>query len=196
MSPSAAEWTLRYLAGQTPWDMGKPHPELVRRLEDDPTLGADAVGRALVPGCGRGHDAIALARAGWQVTAVDLVGALETRTRAALDAVGASFVVGDVFQITDRFDLVFDHTFYCALDPSDRHLFGRMSDAVLDREGMVASLVFPIGRAPADGGPPHGMEVDDLSSSLGAGFELTEAGEPFCTGGRRWPHVWATWRKV
>ncbi|MHC4822112.1 MAG: hypothetical protein ACYTDX_10385, partial [Planctomycetota bacterium] len=69
------DWGARYESGETPWDKGAAHPELVRRLEID-GLGCRTYGhgaRAFVPGCGRGWDAEALARAGWEVTGMDFV---------------------------------------------------------------------------------------------------------------------------
>ncbi|MDH3397734.1 MAG: TPMT family class I SAM-dependent methyltransferase, partial [Acidimicrobiia bacterium] len=51
------DWSIRYVMGRPSWDLGGPHPELVARLTEDPTLGGEARGtRAFVPGCGLGHD--------------------------------------------------------------------------------------------------------------------------------------------
>ncbi|MEL6712741.1 MAG: hypothetical protein AAFP86_03160, partial [Planctomycetota bacterium] len=64
----AVDWADRYRAGDTPWDIGGPHPELSIRLQDGRLAPPEpGESRALVPGAGRGHDAIALARRGWQV---------------------------------------------------------------------------------------------------------------------------------
>ena len=71
----AADWAARYEEEHTPWDLGAPHPALAAELEKD-LLGRRRCGhdaRAFVPGCGRGHDALALAKAGWVVTAMDMV---------------------------------------------------------------------------------------------------------------------------
>ncbi|MGF1665326.1 MAG: methyltransferase domain-containing protein [Acidimicrobiia bacterium] len=200
MSPNAAEWSLGYRSERTPWDMRRPHPELTRRLEADPSLGCESVGRVLVPGCGRGHDALALASAGWDVTAVDIADALEGIARPTLEAAGVRFELGDVFSIDPLaiggpFDLVFDHTFFCALEPGERPRFGEMADVMLVRKGVVASLVFPLGRPPLEGGPPHGMTPDDISAALGSGFDQLGLGEPFTTGRRSWPHQWASWER-
>jgi len=88
MNESGANWSFRYLMNNTPWDLGEPAPELIRRLETDPGLGG-RIGRVLVPGCGRGYVAVALAEAGWQVTAVDVATAIESDVAARLSSVGA-----------------------------------------------------------------------------------------------------------
>ncbi len=200
MPPAPSDWSFAYRSERTPWDMRRPHPELVRRLEVDPTLGCSAVGRVLVPGCGRGHDAVALASAGWEVTAVDIADALEDETRPALEAAGVRFELANVFTVDPLtiggdFDLVFDHTFFCAVEPEERHRFGAMADAVLAPAGLVTSVVFPLGRPHSEGGPPYGMMPDDVAAALGNGFRQLELGEPFTTGRRSWPHQWAVWQR-
>jgi methyl halide transferase len=175
--------------------MRRPHPELVGRLATDPTLGSGMVGRALVPGCGRGHDALALASAGWDVTAVDIADALAPEIGHKLEAAGVRFIVADALAVTGSYQLVFDHTFFCALEPADRHRFGGMVDSSLAAGGIIASVVFPLGRPLSDGGPPYGMTADDVATALGSGFEPVETSQPFMTGRRSWPHLWAAWRK-
>lgn len=195
MSPSSSEWSLSYTSGRTPWDMRRPHPELVSRLQADPTLGSGTVGRVLVPGCGRGHDALALASVGWDVTAVDIADALAPDTGRRLEDAGVRFEVADALAATGSYQMVFDHTFFCALEPTERHRFGVMVDSILDTGGVIASVVFPLGRPLAEGGPPYGMTADDLTDAMGAGFDQVEISEPFMTGRRSWPHLWASWRK-
>ncbi len=197
MAPSAGDWSLRYSSGNTPWDMRRPHPELARRLVLDPSLGLARVGRVLIPGCGQGHDALAFAEAGWDVVAVDFASALAPLVRQRIESAGGTFLHDDALTVDDReFDLVFDHTFFCAVDPSARPGFGSMVGRVLRLGGSLVSIVFPVGREPGDCGPPHRMEVDDVTDVLGPGFVLSEQSEPFRTGRRAWSHVWARWDRV
>ncbi|MDH4117412.1 MAG: TPMT family class I SAM-dependent methyltransferase [Acidimicrobiia bacterium] len=189
--PSSTDWSLRYAAGNTPWDMRRAHPELTRRLELDPTLGTGRVGTALVPGSGHGHDAAALAGAGWDVTAVDFALGM-----APVSHHGVEFREANVFDIDGVFDLMFDHTFFCALDPSERMRFGGLARRVVRAGGHVVSIVFPIGRPLESCGPPFPMEVDHVSRVLGGEFELVAESAPFTTGRRAWPHVWAHWTRM
>ncbi|MCA9518221.1 MAG: class I SAM-dependent methyltransferase, partial [Myxococcales bacterium] len=62
------DWNANYEAGDLPWDEPVPEPFLVEAVE----AGALPRGRALEIGCGTGMNARYLARAGWEVTAVDL----------------------------------------------------------------------------------------------------------------------------
>src|SRR2546426_6586236 len=58
-----------YATGETPWDSGIPSAELVRVLDAGLLPGKTV----LEIGCGTGTNAIALARRGYRVTAVDFV---------------------------------------------------------------------------------------------------------------------------
>lgn len=194
----AEAWSARYEIGSTPWDLGRPHPELERRLTADPGL-SDGRGRSvLVPGAGTGHDAAAFASRGWSVVAVDLASGVEAELRSRLEPFGARVLIGDAlsYEPTESFDLVFDHTFFCAIDPSERSDFGRMVDRVLGSTGMLISIVFPIGRPSSQGGPPWGLDVEDLGSALSSGFELAESATPSRVPGRRWPHAWTRWSRT
>lgn len=193
-------WAERYATGDTPWDLGGPHPELARRLaagELDPRR--SVARRALVAGCGRGYDALALARAGWQVTAIDGVADLEPLLAPQLRALGGTFLVADALAYTPEqpFDLVFDHTFFCAIDVAQRAAHGALTRRALRVGGLCAALVFPVGKPHAEGGPPFGFDARDFSRALGADFELL-LDEPVTASapGRPWPERWALWRRT
>jgi len=69
--PSAAltrcYWQARYDQRQTGWNRGGASPTLLRWL----AAGDLRPCRILVPGCGRGHEVVALAKADFDVTGVD-----------------------------------------------------------------------------------------------------------------------------
>lgn len=193
--PDANAWNARYEMGSIPWDLGRAHPELETRLALDPALGTGSVGSVLVPGAGTGHDAAALAQAGWRVTAVDIAPAVEAPLLRRLVADHASVVIADSLELDaeEPFDLVFDHTFFCAIDPEARPRFGAMASRVLACSGSVISIVFPIGRPVSEGGPPWGIGVGDMASALGPSFVLAEEGGAARIPGRRWTHEWTRW---
>ena len=80
LGPGDGDWDERYAASEQIWS-GQPNGSLVSQVAH---LGA---GRALDVGCGEGADAVWLARAGWQVTALDVSGvALGRAAKHATDA--------------------------------------------------------------------------------------------------------------
>lgn len=195
--PDAASWSFRYEINSAPWDLGEPHPELVRRLDEDAGLGG-TVGSALVPGAGFGEDAGALARAGWTVTAIDFAEGAGPKLKSQVEPHGGSAVIADVlgYQPVEAFDLIFDHTFFCAIEPGQRTDFGLMVERLLAPGGRFISLVFPIGKPEAQEGPPWGIDVDMIDQALTDGFRLVSASEEFTSRRRQWAQRWAVWERL
>jgi len=198
MTTVPESWDDHYRNLETPWDLGGPHPRLLEAL--DGPLAPPAGGTALVPGCGRGYDAEALALAGWTTLGVDLAPhALEF---AALNHPTARFAEGNALdplwvleQLDGQVDLLWDHTFFCALSPVLRPAFGDLCRTVVRPGGRVASAVFPIGREAADGGPPYGMRPEDLDEVL-EGFDRVSLGPVLQMEGRPWPHRLGLWART
>lgn len=193
-------WAERYATGDTPWDLGGPHPELARRIaagELEPARTTQR--RALVAGCGRGYDALALARAGWQVTAIDGVADLGPALAPQLSALSGTFLVADAlaYEPAEPFDLVFDHTFFCAIDIAQREAHGALTRRALRVGGHCVALAFPVGKPHEEGGPPFGFDARDFSRALGADFELL-LDEPVHAPApdRPWPERWSVWRRT
>lgn len=191
MSQKPTAWSFQYEMANTPWDLGRPHPELITRLASDQTLGTGKLGSALVPGCGLGHDARALADAGWTVTGLDFASSLAGRLDDRVD-----FVCADAFSYrpVEPFDLVVDHTFFCAVPPERRTELGRRMAEWVRPGGTLVSLVFPIGRDECLAGPPFAMSIEDLAEALGVAFAMT-ANEAAHDAGRPWPTRWATFAR-
>ena len=66
--PTLDFWQTRFENGQTPWDRGGTHPQLLAWLEQ----GLITVGQTIViPGCGRAHELLALGQAGIAAIGLD-----------------------------------------------------------------------------------------------------------------------------
>lgn len=192
------DWSQRYRSSDTPWDKGGTHPELARRIAagelDPPRRGA----RALVPGCGRGYDALALARAGWRVTALDLAPEVRKWVGRKLAALGGELVIGDAFawRTRQRYALVYEHTFFCAIDPALRPQWGELVRRVLGKGGRVCAIPYPTNKPRSAGGPPHRMDAKALLAALGPGFRLvTDEPAQTPTPDREYTERWAELRR-
>lgn len=201
--PRDYDWAAHYAAGDTPWDLGGPHPELSSRLAGGGLAPPREGAQVLVPGCGHGHDALAFARRGWTVTAVDLVAQLGESVGRELAKRGGRFVLGDALtvgapgEVAGSFDLVWDHTFFCALPPASRTAWGVVAGRVVGPGGRYVALVFPTGKPLAEGGPPFGMTTDDVAKALGASWRLVEDRAVARSVARRvWPERIAVFDKV
>ena len=87
----------RYETGHTPWDSGRPDPELIRAV----TAGELPGTTLLELGCGMGTNAIELARRGYRVKAIDLVDLpiQQARERARKAGVAVEFLSGDLTKL-------------------------------------------------------------------------------------------------
>ncbi|MCB9548839.1 MAG: methyltransferase domain-containing protein [Myxococcales bacterium] len=178
-------WEERYQIGNTPWDLGGPSP-VVQRLART-VLGPGA--RVLVPGCGRGHDAEALARAGFVVTGLDLS---PTALAEAAARVGAlddlEWLAGDLFALPEArpeaYDAVVEHTCYCALE---RDLLDAYRDAVWGLLRPGGHLLGAFLHFDDAGGPgPHGTSPAALRARFEPRFRvvrLAPAAEQFAPRG-------------
>jgi len=193
------DWAIRYRERNTPWDMGRAHPSLAHALGAGELKPPHDGARALVPGCGRAHDALALAEAGWRVTALDLVKDLAAHVGERLAPYEGTFEIGDALRYDGggAFDLVLEHTFFCAIPPERRSEYGPMVRRALAVGGRLAAVIFPEDRPYAEQGPPWRITVDDIGAELGRGFALRENERIDDTlTHRRWAERWAVWERV
>ncbi len=199
MSNDSTDWAARYRGADTPWDLGAAHPELQARVRELAKFREASGGRALVAGCGRGHDALCLAEAGWRVTALDIVDATAGDLGRRLSQLGGTFRVEDALGAGngEKFDLVFEHTFFCAIDPALRPRWGASMGRALTQGGALCALVFPVGKPAADGGPPFGNSTADMLAALGSGFVARL--DQVVTHGvarRSWPERWVEFARA
>jgi methyl halide transferase len=169
--PDRDFWQQRFLQGQTPWDRGAPGPQLGRWLADG-TLTQGL--RIAVPGCGGGHDVLALAAAGCNVTAIDYAEAAVALTRERVAAAGASaeIVQADVlaWQPAQAFDAVYEQTCWCALHPDQWLLYAQQLQRWLRPGGQLLLLAMQCLRpSAAEGridGPPYHMDINAVRALL------------------------------
>jgi SAM-dependent methyltransferase len=185
------DWEAAYQVGETPWDKGTAAPELTfilrRGLLD---------GRVLVPGCGLGHDARAIAMHGAsEVVGLDIA---PSAVAAARKIGGPETLViqqGDLFdlpaELRGHFDWVWEHTCFCAIDPSLREKYVESVAGALPLGGHLVAVFYLNPRDDGDGGgPPFGVTREELDSHFGARFQLVEEWPPQATysgrEGREW----------
>ena len=114
-------WENRYQSHDMPWEKGAPSPGLVDFLAAHPDLPR---GTVAVPGCGTGHDVREFARARFPVSGFDLAPSAISLARQATKAAGleADFQLFDFLgdEPSQRFDWLFEHTLFCAIQPNER----------------------------------------------------------------------------
>lgn len=159
-------WEKCWKQGLTPWDLGTPTP-LLLHLHRTASL---PNGRALLPGCGSGYDVVAIAGPERYVIGLDVSeNAINKAIQLSSLLPNASyftFLKADFFtwHPTDLFDLIFDYTFFCAIEPDLRSAWARRIGEILKPDGELITLMFPI--SDHVGGPPYKVSVSDYEELL------------------------------
>jgi SAM-dependent methyltransferase len=118
-STTPIDWEQKYIEGETHWDRGQVSPPLMQYITTHPLLG-----RVLVPGCGRGNDVAALARAGVDVTGLDIAPTAVREAKERYPEAADRFIAGDLFNLAPElrgaFDVVVEHTCLSGMSPDLR----------------------------------------------------------------------------
>lgn len=158
------DWESCYLEGTTPWDKGAPSPPLSWWLQEHK---GGLAGKALVPGCGIGHDVAHLIQHGLDAHGVDLSPTAVDRARAAYPQWADRFHLGDLFALPSdwagSFDFVVEHTCLCALPPEWRAAYAGTVFSLLKPGGYLAGVWFINPEMdPGENGPPFGISTEEL----------------------------------
>ena len=170
------DWEQRYQDGDTPWDKGEASPGLVEFLERQPLTGT-----VLVPGCGIGHDVRAIAASGGNVTGIDFAPSAIAAARQFPPTNSEQYDIVDFFDLPERyrdcFDVVFEHTCFCAIDVVMREEYVRSVTQALKPGGQLLA-VFYINPSPDREGPPHRVSTGELDRLFGPFFNIQTEWQP------------------
>lgn len=165
------DWRKHYDSGDCPWDLNDVAPPW-RVLWEEKKL---VPGKAIVPGCGRGHEVVFLAEKGFDVTGVDFAEGAVQNCRDALSQRGLpGNIARENFFALGRehhgvYDLLLEQTFFCAIHPSDRNRYVETAARTLKPGGLLAGLFYETG---GEGGPPFNTTRSDVIDHFSAEFEI------------------------
>ena len=167
--PDRQVWQDHFERGRTPWDRGAASPQLGAWLASGELR--PAAGAIAVPGCGSGHEVVALAQAGFDVVGLDYADAACAAARAHLEAAGlpTSLVVqADVlaWRPAQPFAAVYEQTCLCALHPDHWTRYAAALHGWLRPGGRLLLLAMQVQRPGATEGriegPPYSIDVNAL----------------------------------
>lgn len=157
-------WSERYIEQRTEWDLNEPTPCLVWALKKFklPKM------RVAVLGCGRGHDAAYIASLGHKVTGFDFSSEAISEAQKIYGNIkdlsaNLSWSCEDIFNLNSnhygQYDLVFDHTLFCAIDPEKRDQLLGAWHKLLAPQGQILGVFFTM---PKPDGPPYGATEEEI----------------------------------
>lgn len=165
-------WCDVYNSSSKPgWDLGAPANALKDML---PRLKLPK-SRVLVLGCGEGHDAAFFAESGHVVTAIDFSAQAIARAKKNYgDYSQLTFFEMDIFKLPSdwigQFDIVFEHTCYCAINPNKRNELAKVWRTLLQPQGFLMGVFFTMDKI---NGPPYGATEWEIRERLKKYFQFT-----------------------
>ncbi len=186
-------YSLMYRFGAPRWDTNITPPEVVAVIEGAAALPA---GRALDLGCGTGTNVIYLAQHGWETIGVDFSPvAIQQARQKAKDTPGATFVEGDVSQLSHLgiqgpFDFVLDIGCFHGLPIHSRQAYVQEVARVTRSGGLFVIWAIASDRWPFLPGVPI-MQDKEIPERFGRDFTL----ERVENGEGRWMANWYTLRR-
>lgn len=163
--PTQDFWQQRFESGETPWDRGGAHPQLLRWLAQG-LLAPDQT--ILIPGCGRGHELLALGQAGIAALGLDYAPAAVALARERITGLPGAVEQADVLDWTPAtpVDRVYEQTCLCALHPDHWRRYADQLHAWIKPGGLLLALFMQARRENAGSGvvegPPYHGDINAM----------------------------------
>ena len=162
-------WDKRYDDQTASWDIGKPSRPLKEYI--DQITNKDIA--VLIPGCGNAYEAEYLLKVGFtNITLIDispvLVSAIEQKLAAYIGK-QLHVICDDFFNLQQKFDLILEQTFFCALDPLLRKDYAAKMYEVLKPGGKLVGVLF---NRSFDESPPFGGSKEEYEKLFSEKFRV------------------------
>lgn len=161
-------WTERYQNCNTPWDMGTASPPLTaycQRLTHKDT-------KILIPGAGNAWEAEWLHHNGFtNVWVIDISMEPLLNLKKRLSGFPDHHLIhGDFFDLKEKFELVIEQTFFCALQPDQRPDYVKKMSDILIKGGKLAGVFFDFPLS--EQGPPFGGDSEEYEDLFSEYFKI------------------------
>ncbi len=179
-------WSQRYQTGDHGWDLGNETAVFAALRGRHPlfTLSPGEQLSLAIPGCGFGHDALAFARSGFHVSAIDFAHEplRYLSEQAHQEGLELAVLERDIFtlgwDLANSFDRVLEYTCYCAIDPNRRAEYAKVMSTIIKPGGYLAGLFFPMDEVERVG-PPFTVREDEIHAQFEeVGFVLISSDIP------------------
>lgn len=168
MDLSEKFWNNRYKTKDTGWDLGQVSPPL--KAYFDQLTYSDL--KILIPGGGNAYEAEYAFNKGFKNTfVIDLSPIALNNIKIRVPKFPESQLIhGDFFELQDRFDLIIEQTFFCAINPQLRTTYAKKVFELLRPKGQLVGLLF---NAPLNTDhPPFGGHTEEYLNYFMPYFEI------------------------
>jgi len=168
---SLEDWERHYDEKDLRWDIHEAAPPLVHLWKER----IFSPCKAIIPGCGAGHEVMFLAKKGFNVTAVDYThGAIKLiKNTLKKNNCSGEVLHQDFFNLdckyNETFELMLEHTFFCAISPTKRREYVETAKRILKPGGYLIGLFYETGE---DGGPPFNTRQEDIEFFFSDSFMI------------------------
>jgi len=161
-------WSQKYQTNQLGWDIGEVSPPIKAYI--DQLIDKDV--SILIPGAGNAYEAAYLYEQGFKnVTVLDIAEEPLVNLKERAPAFPEQQMLQEDFFIHDgQYNLIFEQTFFCALDPSLRVDYIDKMKSLLKPGGKLVGLLFDFRLDSV--GPPFGGSEDAYTIDFKKRFRL------------------------
>lgn len=133
-------WQQRWDKAETGWDIGyasTPITEYIDQVENKDL-------KILIPGCGNAYEGEYLLNRGFENTfLIDIAPGAFTNLKKRFPAFpDENLILGDFFEHNEKYDLIIEQTFFCALSPILRRKYAEKMNSLLNKNGKLVGLLF------------------------------------------------------
>jgi len=160
-------WENRYESATTNWDIGEistPLKAYIDQLKDKNS-------RILIPGAGNAYELDYLIENGFQnVFVIDYAKHPLDSIIKRNKSLEKHVIHDDFFNHNDKYDLILEQTFFCALQPNLRPKYVSKMHNLLSEKGKISGLLFnfPL----TEEGPPFGGSVEEYVNLFSNTFSI------------------------
>lgn len=133
-------WNDRYINKKTGWDIGHPSTPIVNYFNQVENKNL----KILIPGCGNAYEAEHLFKKGFkQVFVLDYAEQALTEFAKRFPKFPKTHLLNDdFFNHNNKYDLIIEQTFFCALNPELRSNYVKKCHHLLNSKGKLIGVLF------------------------------------------------------
>lgn len=160
-------WEERYQKGETGWDAGAittPLKDYIDQIKNKEL-------KILIPGAGNGHEFDYLVNNGFtNVHVIDIAPSPLENIVQRNPNYKSNLIHDDFFNLKEKFDLVIEQTFFCALSPSLRAKYAKKMQEILSSDGKIIGVLFDFPLTSE--GPPFGGSKEEYLTLFSPNFKI------------------------